>query len=138
MIFIDTSAFYAMEVQVDINHEDALKVKTDIAKNRYGTPITSNYIINETLTLLRFKAGHQEAVAFKDKIDGSKSIKIIRIEESTDNSAWNIFKKHQDKELSIVDCTSFVIMKELGIKTGFAFDQHFAQMKFKVVPNENL
>lgn len=134
MIFIDTSAFYAMEVQTDVNHNKASLVKVDIAKNEYGLPYTTNFIINEALTLLRFKVGHKEAIAFGEKIRESKSLRVIRIDEAIEDIAWKIFKKHSDKELSFTDCTSFVVMKELDIKEAFAFDEHFTQMGFRVVP----
>ncbi|MEE8403587.1 MAG: PIN domain-containing protein, partial [Candidatus Hydrothermarchaeaceae archaeon] len=113
MIFIDTSAFYAMEVQTDVNHDTASLLKADIAKNRYGLLCTTNYVINEALTLFRFKVGHKEAAAFGDKVIKSKSLKIIRIDEAIEDCAWDIFKNHADKELSFTDCTSFVVMKEL-------------------------
>lgn len=136
MIFIDTSAFYAMEVQTDVNHNTASLVKADIAKNKYGLLYTTNNIINEALTLFLFKVGHKEAVGFGDKVRKSKSLKIIRIDEAIEDSAWNIFKKHEDKELSFTDCTSFVVMKELDMERAFAFDLHFSQMGFETLPSE--
>ncbi len=136
MIFIDTSAFYAMEVQTDVNHNTASLVKADIAKNKYGLLCTTNYVINEALTLSRFKVGHEETIAFWAKVRKSKSLKIIRIDEAIEDSAWNIFKNHDDKELSFTDCTSFVVMKELAIEKAFAFDQHFSQMGFETLPSK--
>lgn len=136
MIFIDTSAFYAMEVQTDTNHNTASRVKADIAKNKYGLLCTTNYIINETLTLFRFKVGHKETIAFWAKVRKSKSLKIIRIDEAIEDSAWNIFKNHEDKELSFTDCTSFAVMKELAIEKAFAFDQHFSKMGFETLPSK--
>lgn len=134
MIFIDTSAFYAMEVQTDVNHVKASEVKAEIAENKYGAPLTTNYIIDEVVTLLRFKAGHKEAVEFGNKIRSSKSLRVVRVDETLEDIAWKIFKKHREKDLSFTDCTSFGAMRELKISLAFAFDQHFAQMGFKVVP----
>ena len=64
MIFVDTSAFYALEVEDDINHEKARKfLANELRKGKYGILITSDYVIDETLTLLRIK--HGVAAAFK-------------------------------------------------------------------------
>lgn len=134
MIFIDTSAFYAMDVQNDANHERASKIKEDIAENKYGVPYTTNYIIDETLTLMRFRVGHEEAIAFGEKIKSSRVLKIIRVDENIENYSLDVFKKFKNIELSFTDCVSLAVMKELGIKEIFAFDQHFSQLGFRVVP----
>lgn len=134
MIFIDTSAFYAMDVKNDANYERASRIKEDIARNKYGMPYTTNYVIDETITLMRFRAGHEEAVAFGEKIKSSRVLKIIRADENIENRALNIFKEFRDIELSFTDCVTYVVMKELGIKDIFAFDRHFSQLGFRVVP----
>jgi predicted nucleic acid-binding protein len=36
--------------------------------------------------------------------------------------------------LSLVDCTSFQVMRQLGIDTAFAFDEHFAEQHFTCIP----
>lgn len=133
MIFIDTSAFYAMEVKVDTNHEKAIKVKEEMAQNRHGVPFTTNYVISETITLLRFKAGHDAAVAFGNKIMSSKALNVIRADDELDASALRLFAKYEDKNLSFADAASFVVMQKLGIDKAFAFDEHFSQMGFELV-----
>ena len=52
MIFVDTSAWYAGEVEDDMNHIRAKTVLKKLASNQYGAPITTVYVIDETLTLL--------------------------------------------------------------------------------------
>lgn len=133
MIFLDTSAFYAMEVKSDVNHDRATAVKAEIAKNMHGVPVTTNYVIAEAITLLRFKSSHSSAVAFGEKIRSSKILKIIRVGDETENTAWEMFKELSDKNLSFVDCTSFAIMEEMGIPKAFAFDDHFAQAGFNTL-----
>lgn len=133
MIFLDTSAFYAMEVKQDIKHGKASAVKAEIAKNMHGVPVTTNYVIAEAITLLRYRTSHQSAVAFGEKIRSSKILKIIRVGDDTENRAWEIFKEKSDTDLSFVDCTSFAIMEEMGIQNAFAFDEHFAQAGFKTL-----
>jgi hypothetical protein len=133
MIFLDTSAFYAMEVKRDINHERAISVKKEIAGNKYGMPVTTNLVIVEAITLLRLKAGHSEAVAFGEKVFASRSLKTIRVGEDIERKALELFKKHSDKRLSFTDCISFAIMDELKISKAFAFDDHFKHLGYETI-----
>ncbi len=97
-------------------------------------PYTTNYVIGETLTLMRFRVGHEEAIAFGEKIKSSRVLKIVRVDENIENYSLDLFKKFKNVELSFTDCVSFAVMNELGIKEIFAFDQHFSQLGFRVVP----
>jgi uncharacterized protein len=47
-------------------------------------------------------------------------------------AGWALFKKHSDKELSFTDCTSFALMKKLGLRQAFSFDDHFIQTGFQL------
>jgi hypothetical protein len=62
-LFVDTSAFIALEDKSDNYHLPALEFKKEIANNKYRL-ITSNFILAETYTLLRHKVSHQKAVGF--------------------------------------------------------------------------
>ena len=130
MIFIDTSWFYAVEVEEDINHEKAMKSKKRLARGEYGTPYTTNYILDETITLLRFKASFNAALKFKKKIEKSKILRVIWIDETVIKDANEIFRKYSDLKLSFTDCTSFAVMKRLGINSALSFDEDFKKMGF--------
>jgi hypothetical protein len=135
-LFTDTSAFIAIEDTDDENHTLALEYREKIQHGE--TPFirlyTSNYILDESLTLLRMKCGHEVAVAFRETIEASKLINILWVDEATEKIAWEIFKKNRDKDFSFTDCTSFALMKREAIHTAFTFDKHFSQYGFKVVP----
>ena len=109
LIFVDTTAFYALEVEDDVNHEKARKFLLDeIRTGKYGIMITSNYIIDETLTLLRIRQGVDVALKFYDKVKGSKSIRIVWVNEGIFNEALKIFQRNDGKlRWSFTDCTSF-------------------------------
>ncbi len=68
MIFLDTSALYALEVEDDINHRKAKRfLLKEFRSGRYGVPVTSDYVIDETLMLLRMNHGVGAALAFYEK-----------------------------------------------------------------------
>lgn len=135
MIFVDTSAFYALEVEDDISHEKARKfLANELRKGKYGILITSGYVIDETLTLLRIKHGVTAAFKFYEKISKSKSIKTIWVNQEIFEEALKFFKRNGNLKWSFTDCTSLAIMKLLNIKHAFTFDDNFKQAKYIKLP----
>lgn len=135
MIFVDTSAFYAIEVEDDVNHEKAISfLMNRVRKGEFGTMITSDYVINETLTLLRLRHGVREAWNFYSKITRSKVIRVIWVDEVIFNEALSFFRKNKKYKWSFTDCTSFAIMKLLNIKYAFTFDKNFEEAGFVKLP----
>ena len=132
-ILIDTGAWVALSNSKDIHHTQALQFRDQIARERYQL-YTSNYILDETYTLLLLDAGYQRAVTFMDQIQRlqqSHVLSLIRVSEELESRAEAVFRRfNQDKFWSFTDCTSKVIMDSLGIKEAFAFDRHFEQMGF--------
>ncbi len=122
-IFVDTSAWYATVDKSDRDHMAA------VAKiQNLGRPLlTSNYIFDETLTLLKTKLGPTIAVQFGEKLWNQEVATLIRISEKDEDMAWKLFLKYEDKGFSFTDCTSFALMERLKINMVFAFDDHFAQ-----------
>jgi len=135
MIFVDTSAFYALEVEDDVNHERALEFAEELRKGRYGALVTTDYVLDETLTLLRSRHGLEAATLFYSKVARSKSLKIVWVDEELFRKAVEIFAKSKGRAWSFTDCVSFATMKLLGISYAFAFDEHFAQAGFVALPS---
>ncbi len=134
MIFVDTSAWYAVEVEDDVNHEKACKFLSLIASGKYGISITTDYVLDETLTLLRSRRDLTSATTFMDKIKKSSSVRVFWIDENLFEKALNIFQKSNHKSWSFTDCTSFVLMRELSISEAFTFDSHFREAAFLGLP----
>jgi hypothetical protein len=131
-IFIDTSAWDAIEDSGDVNHEAAMIFKDEMA-NRYEL-ITSNYILDETYTLLLRNIGYARTVAFHRQLEMLKKagvLQVIQLSENIIENAWIIFEKYnQDKCWSFTDCASYAAMKDQDIDEVFSFDRHFEQMGF--------
>jgi uncharacterized protein len=137
MILIDTSAWYAVEVEDDENHSAAINFfKKRVASSLHGSPVTTDYILDETLTLLRMRRGIRVAAQFSDKIQNTKSLRILWIGDEIFSQALKLFKQSDERqEWSFTDCTSFSIMNGVGISESFTFDEHFASAGFAVLPN---
>ena len=96
--------------------------------------IATDYIIDETLTLLRARGERAKAIAFGRRMFDQNSPVIIHyITRAEIAAAWDVFQRYSDKEWSFTDCTSKVVMEALGVATAFAFDQHFRQFGSSVV-----
>jgi len=129
-IFIDTGAFLALEDESDQYHEAALQFREQVLRKKRYEMITTSYILDETLTLIRFRINIKASVDFSKEIRKSKVVKIVHVSREMEGKARDIFERYDDKDFSFTDCVSFVVMWEMGIKEAFAFDEHFNQIGF--------
>lgn len=123
MIFVDSSAWFAVYSRRDMNHRAA----TTLIKGFREQLVTSDYIADETLTLLRARGENSRALAFGRHVIEGGWARIVRVDERDFSAAWAIFQAFHDKQWSFTDCTSRVVMERLGITKAFAFDDHFRQ-----------
>ena len=134
MIFIDTSAFLALENRKDEYHKRALMFRDSLLESEESL-VTSDYVLDESYTIIRLRAGHKIAVQFGEMIQATGLIEIKYLTKEILREAWHIFKSFSDKEFSFTDCTCFALMETLKIKTAFTFDDHFKQYgKFEIKP----
>jgi hypothetical protein len=134
-IFADTTAWAALYDRRDKNHETASKFMKEL-KGEKILFITTDYILDETLTLIRMRVGHEEAVNFGRWLSESGVVRLIDVNPKLRETAWEIFKRYSDKYFSFTDCTSFALMRELNISQAFSFDRHFSQFGFIRLPLE--
>lgn len=130
-LFVDTSAWLALNDRNDQYYSKAAAKSTEIKRHRIEL-ITSEYIIDESITLIRYRVSHQAAVVFGNSLLNSNIVRIEDVSAEDRFKAWEMFKKFEDKELSFTDCTSFVLMKNLRLQKAFTFDEHFRQMRFEI------
>lgn len=130
LVFVDTSGWYALVDEADPDHKP---VKVWFEKNR-SPLVTSEYVFDETITLIRTSLGHQEAIEFGEKLKRSKLAQIISVPGEDREAGWEIFKKYDDQVFSFTDCISFVQMERLGIRVTLALDEDFKTMGYRVVP----
>ncbi len=131
VIFGDTSALYALLNARDLNHERA---KTQWLQWLTGPAdiVVSNYIVLETTALVQKRLGMQALRQFYDLL--LPAMDVYWVSEETHRQAVQMLMASNRRQLSLVDCSSFVLMNALGISTVFSFDQHFAQAGFTVIP----
>ncbi len=69
-------------------------------------------------------------IAFLEGIKKSSHVDVIHIDPALDEQTWRLIKQRIDKDWSLVDCASFVVMKQHGITEALTTDQHFEQAGF--------
>jgi predicted nucleic acid-binding protein len=129
-IFIDTSAFYALLDRDDAHHSRAKKAWAELLKAVH-TLVTSNYILVETFALLQNRLGIEAARAFHD--DVLPLINVEFVASAAHRSGVAALLSASRRDLSLVDCVSFEVMRSSGINTAFAFDKHFKGQGFSTV-----
>ena len=122
IIFVDTSAIYAICNKSDKHHREAVKFVSHLPPHE--KLVISNYVFVETWSLLNNHLGWSAALGFYDDVL-SKAFQIIDIQEADILAARRIINKYADQRFSLIDATSFALMEQLEISKAFAFDSHF-------------
>ena len=130
-VFIDTSAFYALLDRDDENHLKAKNLWRGILEHR-DMLMTSNYVLVETFALLQHRLGTEAVRGFQDDIVPVVHTEFVTLE--LHRSGVSAFLAASRRNLSLVDCVSFEVMRALGVKIVFAFDAHFREQGFTVEP----
>ena len=132
-LFVDTGGWLACADGSDPNHTRACAAR-DAALEAGQTLITSDYVVDETLTLIRVRLGIRAADAWWHQIDRSARLRWERVDSGRFEKARGLFSQFQDKDFSLTDCASFAIMRELRLTHALTTDRHFRQAGFQVVP----
>ncbi len=130
-LFVDTSAWLALNDKNDQYHDEAVSRITMIQQQKIQL-VTSEYVFDESVTIIRYRISHRAAVAFGDALISSNVASIENITDEERLKAWVLFKKYGDKDLSFTDCTSFALMIKLKLRKAFSFDDHFKQVGFEL------
>lgn len=130
-IFVDTSMFKALIDEKDEFHTQSMSIWKSLKEESVGL-VTSNYILDETFTLVRARLGIAVVKRLRDTfLSSSHILKIIRVTIQDEADAWKWFVLPWSK-LSFTDCISFSIMERLHLKRVATFDRHFRQATFEI------
>jgi uncharacterized protein len=129
-VLVDTSALYSVIVATDATHSRAVAILTDLAERRESM-VTTNYVIVETVTLLGRRAGMPPVRDFLSV--AMPSLRVHWVSEDLHDHAVAVLVAVGRRDLSLVDCVSLELMRQLGLDTAFAFDEHFNQQGFRTL-----
>lgn len=127
-VFFDTWGWLAIAHRDDQRHQQVTAYYRDFMLSG-GIPVTSDYILSETVTLLRLRTTAKGAAVFIDGLLAgvhTGKIQLLRVTEERWNAAWQLSKKFAVKpDISFVDLTSFALMKELRLSDALTADRHY-------------
>jgi predicted nucleic acid-binding protein len=132
-LFVDTAGWTMLADAADRQHA-AARAFRDRWLERGGVLVSSDFVMDETLTLLRMRLGLQAAERWWDQVQSSTRVRWEWIDPARAESARHWFFRWQDKDFSFTDCASFVVMKQLRIREALTNDRHFVQAGFQAVP----
>ncbi|MGD0620508.1 MAG: PIN domain-containing protein [Bryobacteraceae bacterium] len=89
--------------------------------------------INETITLLQKRGFLSLALDFLREIRAGSDITVVYVDAAVQTEAWDLYARYAGPGAGGVDCTSFALMRRLGIRKAFTFDQHFRAAGFGIV-----
>ena len=127
VIFMDTSALFALVNTEDRFHETAKRQWQNILEND-DTLVCTNYVIVESISLIQRRLGMDFISALQTKILSLVETKWV--DETQHETALDAFLQANRRQLSLVDCSSFETMRRLKLETVFTFDEHFREQRF--------
>lgn len=127
MIFVDTSFWAALTARTDTHNSEAVTMMKDVGTELL---VTSNHVRGETWTLLRRRRGHRSAVAFLDLLERTLRVRVEHVARDLEREALDWLRRHDEREYSFVDATSFAVMRSLRIEEALAFDGDFSAAGF--------
>jgi predicted nucleic acid-binding protein len=99
-----------------------------------GRLTTSNFIFDETLSSCLYRLGHAAAQRVGTALLDPDTIDLIRVTPEDEQAAWTLFRNRSERSYSFTDCTSFALMRRLGIDIALALDEDFRAEGFRLMP----
>ena len=125
-ILVDTSGFFSLYDEADMFHMQAVSFYKAASKC-----LTTNYVLAEYTALAHVRGvPRREIIKFSSRILDDSDVEIIWIDENLHRQAVSLLKERADKNYSLCDAASFIVMREHGIVESLTTDKHFSQEGF--------
>jgi len=131
-VFLDTSYAVALSVVRDENHKRAVELADEMeaANTHFVTTRAILLEIGNALSRLRYRAA---AISLLTALEKDPNVEIVPFSEDLYQRALEIYRDHVDKEWGLIDCVSFVVMKDEGLTEALTADNHFHQAGFRIL-----
>ena len=131
--FVDTGAWYASVVPGDPRHRDVL----DWLGQNAARLITTDYVIDETLTLMRVRGERTRSVEFGRQFFDLRVLNVHRLDDRDLRRGWELFRDEPSRGWSFTDCTSRAVIERFHLKRALTLDHHFAEFGIvELVPGQ--
>lgn len=136
LAFVDTSAWLALMMPSDQGHVRAARFYRDIGRGI--RLLTTNLVLSESYTWLRYHSTHEHAVRLERTISSAvrtRRLALSWVTPSVHERAWAVFEQYSVPRFSFCDCTSFIAARDEGVDFVFGFDSDFRVMGFLLQPD---
>ena len=128
-VFVDTAAWLALINTRDLLHNQAKQAMSELRDGNY-TLTTTEFVLLEVANALCAAAWRSKAIKLIDGLRYQPKLRIIAADSTLLSDGWYLYSSRLDKEWSLTDCVSIVVMERDGIHTAFTSDHHFEQAGF--------
>jgi predicted nucleic acid-binding protein len=129
MIFVDAHYVVALISTKDQHHDRAVHLSEKF--ERLQMLITDAVLLEIGNGLA--KRYRSQAVDVIEKAKNSSGIQLVRLSAELFDRGLDVFRSHQDKQWGLVDCISFVVMRDFGVTDALTHDVHFEQAGFRAL-----
>jgi len=131
-VFVDTAGWLALVNKSDSLHRKARKIRDRLLEQSIRFAV-SDYVIVEIANALSRAPWRETAIRLISSIYASDDVIVVEVDKALLQEAWELYRAREDKDWSLTDCTSFVIMNKGGMRRAFTSDNHFEQAGFSVL-----
>jgi uncharacterized protein len=128
--FVDTSVLIAGLIDGDLNHRRAVR-SFEFLFEAECLLITTNYVVVEASAVLQRRVGFRAAATLHQ--DLVPALDVAMVDEDLHRRGLIAWRSAGGRRLSLVDCVSFELMRELRVDHALTFDRHFAEQGFTVM-----
>ena len=128
-VFVDTGAWVALRYGRDRYHQTAKRLVERLHRERVGL-VTTEWVLGEAVTLLKARGAVSAALALGESLLGGRLGYLVDSTGERRARAWDLFVRYKDRRVGWVDCASFAVMEELGLRRFFGFDDDFVRAGF--------
>jgi predicted nucleic acid-binding protein len=130
-VFVDTGAWVALAEQCDPHHQRSVRF-WEVMRLQGARILTSVPVALETFTFLDRRGSRELALRWSGSLQAIPRFQVLDCSPADLNEAWKLLERKGHERVSLVDATSFVLMRKEGIRVALAFDTHFATAGFRL------
>lgn len=128
-VFVDTYYYLALLNKNDVQHERVALTSRTLRVSQ----LTTDWILMELADALCAPFSRQNVVRFWKSLLKSANVTVLPPEKKLLDKAFTLYAERPDKDWSLTDCTSFVVMQRMGLKDALTADRHFVQAGFNAL-----
>lgn len=134
-VFLDTAYAIALSSPSDLFHRQAISLAGELEATS-ARLITTRAVLVEIGNALSKRRYRSAGIRLIDSLEADPNVEIVAFSEQLYSRALQLYRDRPDKEWGLTDCISFIVMRDRGIASALATDEHFAQAGFRALMRE--